>query len=109
MVWLRGWRDAPPRANGAQPGRNQRDLGGISDEIKHLHSYDVYEKVPIAECWNSTGKAPVKVKWVDINKGDNVNHEYRSRLVAKELKLDKRLDLFAATPPLEAKKFLFPH
>ena len=77
------------------------------DEIKQLHSHDVYEKVPIEECWRSTGRAPVKVRWLDINKGDNVNHEYRSRLVAKEIKMDKRLDLFAATPPLEAKKLLF--
>ena len=29
------------------------------------------------------------------------------RLVAKEIKRDKRDDLFAATPPLEAKKMLF--
>ena len=49
----------------------------------------------------------VQVKWLDINKGDDVNHEYRSRLVAKEIKMDKRLDLFAATPPLEAKKLFF--
>ena len=28
-------------------------------------------------------------------------------MVAKEIKTDKRLDLFAATPPLEAKKSLF--
>ena len=77
------------------------------DEIKQFHSHDVYEKVPIEDCWKSTGKAPVKIKWVDINKGDNVNHDYRSRLVAKEFKMDKRLDLFAATPPLEAKKAIF--
>ena len=32
--------------------------------------------------------------------------EYRSRLVAKDFKLDKRNDLFAATPPLEALKIL---
>ena len=43
---------------------------------------------------------------VDINKGDQDNPEYRSRLVAKEIKNDKRQDLFAATPPLEAKKLL---
>ena len=49
----------------------------------------------------------MKVNWVDINTGDGVNHDYRSRLVAKELIMDKRLDLFAATPPLEAKKALF--
>ena len=44
---------------------------------------------------------------MDINKGDEINKEYRSRLVAKEIKMDKREDLFAATPPLEAKKLLF--
>merc|ERR1711989_3021 len=49
----------------------------------------------------------VGVRWVDINKGDLERPEYRSRLVAKEIKRDKREDLFAATPPLEAKKVLF--
>ena len=58
------------------------------DEIKHWHSYDFYENVPVKECWDSTGRAPVKVKWVDINKGDSVNHYYRSRLVAEENKVD---------------------
>ena len=42
-----------------------------------------------------------------MNKGDISNPEYRSRLVAKEIKKDKRQDLFAATPPLECKKLLF--
>ena len=45
--------------------------------------------------------------WVLVNKGDKENPEYRARLVAKEIKTDQRLDLFAATPPIEAKKFLF--
>ena len=31
---------------------------------------------------------------------------YRSRLVGREVKYDKRLDLFSATPPLETVKFL---
>ncbi len=44
---------------------------------------------------------------MDTNKGDKENPEYRCRLVAKEIKWDKREDLFAATPPLEAKKVLF--
>jgi hypothetical protein len=39
---------------------------------------------------------------VDANKGDDIHPEYRSRLVAKEIKTDKREDLFASTPPLEA-------
>ena len=43
------------------------------------------------------------VKWVDANKRDKEKPEYRCRLVAKEVKRDKQEDLFAATPPLEAK------
>ena len=35
-----------------------------------------------------------------------MNPDYRSRLVAKEIKKDNRDDLFAATPPLEALKML---
>ena len=52
------------------------------------------------------GKGPIGTRWVDINKGDEDRTEYRSSLVAKELKTDKREDLFAATPPLEALKLL---
>ena len=77
------------------------------DEIKQIYEHRVYEKVPIEECHRVTGKAPIKVKWVDLNKGDEINKEYRSRLVAKEIKLDNGQDLFAATPPLEVKKMLF--
>ncbi len=44
---------------------------------------------------------------MDTNQGDKENPEYRYRLVAKEIKRDKREDLVAATPPLEAKKVLF--
>jgi hypothetical protein len=74
------------------------------DEYK---KHGVYKKVPIKDCWNKTGKKPVGVRWVIVNKGDETSTDYRARLVAKELKIDERLDLFAATPPLEAKKLLF--
>ncbi len=67
----------------------------------------MYEKVPIEECWKETGRGPVGVKWADANKGDKEKPEYRCRLVAKEIKKDKREDLFAAPPPLEAKRMLF--
>ena len=69
--------------------------------------HKVCTKVPIQQCWDETGKNPISVRWLDINKGDEDNHEYRSRLVAQEIKKDKREDLFAATPPLEAKKMIF--
>jgi len=76
------------------------------DEMDEVHKHAVYVKVPVKDCWDSTGKAPIKTRWIDINKGDKVHPEYRSRIVAKDFKLDKRLDLFAATPPLEALKML---
>eukprot|EP00969_Alexandrium_andersonii_P014742 644340-Alexandrium_andersonii.AAC.1 len=74
------------------------------EETKEFKRHGVYEKVPIEECRRETGKAPIQVRWVDINKGDEERPEYRSRLVAKEIKRDQRGDLFAATPPLEALK-----
>ena len=59
------------------------------DEIQQIRNHNVDEKVPTTECYQKTGKAPIKVKWVDINKGDEINKEYRSRLGAKEIKRDK--------------------
>ena len=53
-----------------------------------------------------TGKKPIKVKFVDVNKRDKENPNYRSRLVAQEFR-DGTPSLFAATPPLEALKILF--
>ena len=76
------------------------------EEMVEFRKHGVYVKVPIQRCWDETGKDPIGVRWVDINKGDDEDPEYRSRLVAQEINMDKREDLFAATPPLEAKKML---
>ena len=76
------------------------------EELTTFRKMGVYHKVPITECLEKTGKQPIGVKWVDVNKGDWSNPEYRSRLVAKEIKRDSRDDLFAATPPLEALKLI---
>ena len=48
------------------------------------------------------------VKWVDVHKGDQNRPEYRSRLVARELKKWDPLmsGTFAATPPLECLKLV---
>ena len=53
------------------------------EEIRYFHEMKVYRKVNISECWNATGKPPIAVRWIDINKGDSDNPNYRSRLVAK--------------------------
>ena len=77
-----------------------------AEEMAEFRKHGVYKLVKLEECLRVTGKPPVGVRWVDINKGDDVNPEYRSRLVAQELKRDRSLELFAATPPLEALKLL---
>ena len=76
------------------------------EEMAEVKKHKVYEKVYIQECYDRTGKAPIGTRWVDVNKGDAVHPEYRSRLVAQEVNTNRREDLFAATPPLEAKKML---
>ena len=71
------------------------------DEIQYFRDMGVYEKVDVSECWNATGKAPIAVRWVDINKGDTANPNYRSRSVAKEFNIGPCPELYAATPPSE--------
>ena len=74
-----------------------------AEEIAGACKHGVWNKVPIAECLQRIGRAPIGTRWVDINKGDSSNLIYRSRLVGREFKgHDHRDDLFAATPPLEA-------
>ena len=86
------------------------DPGMIKDarceEMEEFKKHRVYDKVPLQEALRVTGKKPIGVRWVDVNKGDEFNPEYRSRLVAKEIKKYDDLDLFAATPPWESKKLL---
>ena len=42
-----------------------------AEEVKVIHDFNVYDKVPVAECWSETGKPPIDTRWIDINKGDS--------------------------------------
>ena len=48
----------------------------------------------------------ISTRWIEINKGYDANAVYRSRLVGKEFNDGQMDGLFAATPPLEALRFL---
>jgi hypothetical protein len=81
-----------------------------SEEIEFMKSILLYDVASEEECWEVTGKGPISTKWVDVNKGTEDAQEVRCRLVARDFKPKgekEREDLFAATPPLEAKKLLF--
>eukprot|EP00973_Karenia_brevis_P061009 8483342-Karenia_brevis.AAC.1 len=75
-------------------------------EMRYFKKMQVYRKVETSKCWKMTGKKPIGVRWVDVNKQDNVNPKYRSRLVAKQFKTSNEPELYAATPPLEALKII---
>ena len=75
------------------------------EEVEYIHKTRLYTKVPRQKAKDANAKV-ITVRWIDINKGDQQNENYRSRLVAREIKKDGRPDLFAATPPLEALKII---
>jgi len=76
------------------------------EEIEYIKKLGVYRKVPISKCLQQTGKKPIQVRWIDVNKGDEKNPVYRSRLVAKDFKTSINLEWYAATPPLETLRTL---
>ena len=73
-------------------------------ELLYFHSKGVWRKVAWATARTRTGRPPISVRWVGVDKGDEQNPNYRSRLVARQLKAhDESGDTyFAPAPPLEA-------
>ena len=73
-------------------------------ELEYFNAKGVWRKRPRQEAYSRTGRPPISVRWVDVNKGDDMNPRYRSRLVARQLKAMDRsgASFFAPTPPLEA-------
>jgi hypothetical protein len=79
---------------------------GRKEEVTFMENRGIWKVVKESECWEKTGKAPTTVKWVDTMKEGGL---VRCRLVARDFKGKgerDREDLFAATPPLEAKRIL---
>ena len=56
------------------------------EELDWVKKQGVYTVVDENTCWKETGKAPITLKWVDTNKGDDEKKNYRSRLVVREIK-----------------------
>ncbi|MBS94029.1 MAG: hypothetical protein CL799_06265 [Chromatiales bacterium] len=73
-------------------------------ELQYFCSKGVWLKRPKDEARRKTGRPAITVRWVDVNKGDDLHPRYRSRLVARQLKARDRsgASFFAPTPPLEA-------
>ncbi|CAE7686814.1 GIP, partial [Symbiodinium sp. CCMP2456] len=84
------------------------------EEVSTIKEMGVWEVIP-----RPKGEKVISTRWVDINKKDEANPKYRSRLVARELK--KRYpggvsqdvhqpsweDFYASMPPISALRVLF--
>ena len=93
--------------------RHKPDLvhKAMEEELAWVKRQGVYEKVPIAQCYDETGRRPVTLKCVHVNKGDEEYPRYRSRLVVREIrKKGQRVlpdhMLFSSMPPLATVKLL---
>ena len=78
------------------------------DELQYFLAKGVWTKVPKAQARRETGKNAISVRWVDVNKGDDAEPRYRSRLVARQLKVHDHSgeSYFAPAPPLEALRII---
>ena len=106
---LRGRRVGRPRlgegSKGARRGQGEEEVKYMVEKLNMLEfcSEDTMKAV--------TSEAPTSTKWVDVRKTNDDGEEFmRSRLVAGDFRHRRgrpdRPDLFAAMPPLEAKKML---
>ena len=70
-----------------------------------MHAYD---RVP-REHQKQTGGKVIGTRWVDVNKGDTAQPDYRSRLVGQEFATHRDDSLYASTPPLEAMRMVLSY
>ena len=71
-------------------------------ELQFFRDKRVIEKVPKGTARQTTGRDPIPVRWVDTNKGDDERPQFRSRLVAKQVRFKGSEAVFAAMLPVEA-------
>ena len=63
----------------------------------------------VQEARAKMGKPPIIVRWLEVNKGDDENPNYRSRLVAREIRMAGEDAIFAPTPPLESLRMVLSY
>ena len=73
-------------------------------ELSYFCDKGVWVRRPAGEARQRTGTGAISVRWVDVNKGDDLCPRYRSRFAARQSKAHDKsgASFFAPTPPLEA-------
>ena len=54
-------------------------------ELEYFTSKGVWRKRLLSEAFAKTGRRPISVRWVDVNKGDQQEYDIICRLVAREM------------------------
>ena len=67
-------------------------------ELDYFEMKNVWNRVPVQEAWKVSGRPPITVRWVDVNKGDDEFPDIRSRLVARQIRGANEDPTFAPTP-----------
>ena len=54
-------------------------------ELDFFKDKEVWTMRKVREAFRRQGKPPTTVRWIEVNKGDDLNPNIRSRLVAREI------------------------
>ena len=80
-----------------------------AEELRYFEAKGVWTIRRLNECLRRTGKPPITVRRVEVNKGDDNKTQIRSRLVAREIRMAGEAAIFAPTPPLESLRISLSH
>ena len=75
--WQRYWDDMSGKELGSDLVREAR-----AEELDTVRKMKVWVKVDREQCFKDTGRPPIKLRWVDVNKGDDSKPKCRNRIVA---------------------------
>ena len=73
--WQRYWDDMSGKELRGDLVRAAR-----AEEIETIRKMRVWVKVDREQCFRETGRPPIKLRWVDVNKGDEARPNHRSRI-----------------------------
>ena len=72
------WDDHTGESLDAKKVKEARQL-----EMEYYDKMHVFDKVPIVQCWERTGKAHLKARWVDIDKRHEISKQMGSQTVQR--------------------------
>lgn len=77
-----------------------RERAARKKELDFFESKGVWITKAMDEARRRAVKPPITVRWVDVSKGDDVEPNIRSRLVARQIRQLGEEAIFAPSPPL---------